>query len=489
MEPIAGQEPGRLRVTIPLNDMRPLHQELYGVNCEMMRRLSYLDSGFQELYRAAEKPIIRYPGGTTANYWNPFTGFMDVIPGHEHRSVEANEAIRKRTGGSGEPYGEFFKFVRDLDVPYSITLNLCTLSVESNRRWLAAVRDAGARPRFFELGNEVHYNEYAGFFADGAAYAVTARRMTDVIRELFPGARVGVVIPNVSYTDEVFLDELRPAAKNNRRYDDWVRQLRQDVFFDAVILHLYSTYGLPPDIKIEIFPPLAQTYRNAMAHQDGRFDVCIDSAAALFPGKDIWLTEYHLGGWTPALRQYPLSDSYLGSLHSAAMLLKAARRSEITMAHRNTFTAMLGGTTAADGITRVRNNNWRHFLLLGEALRGSERVCIPRVAGAERYSGAGKYRGDYAEIETAIFWNGSSGWLVIVNKFEREYRLAPSEFADHAADGICRNGSVLQYSPRGDVPLEQAYGDRFIMTELRMPLCPDELVLPPYSLTRVHISR
>lgn len=69
-------EPARL--SIDLDQQRPLSQDLYGANNECIFRPVWFDHGaYAEKYIAAGRPFFRFPGGTGSNFYNPFTGFFD----------------------------------------------------------------------------------------------------------------------------------------------------------------------------------------------------------------------------------------------------------------------------------------------------------------------------------------------------------------------------------------------------------------------------
>ncbi len=480
-----------LSVSFSASAATPVQQHVYGINCELLWwPLPYTHPSFIARYQEAGRPIIRYPGGTPANYFNPLTGLLEERPGHERRAVN-NARIRAKYGGKGHDYREFFRFVDTADAPYSLTLNLTTMTVEENIRWLEELAAQGIRPRYFEMGNELYYNEYKDLIGGPDAYVQRSARLAAVIRRLFPGARICAILPSDPYSKVEFLETDKRAGKDTGPYDRWRAALKRADFFDAVALHVYSEYGMPGNIKEADYWPFERAYRYAMAQQDAQLIPFLEAMRRAFPGKPIWMTEYHLGGWTASLRAYKLIEAYLGSLHSSAMLLKLAKHPAVEMANRHTFVAFMQwydfdritNGLIPDEAPMSPNAHFHQFRLIGEAIRAARTVVAPELPGAGTYAGAPPRRGPFPDVEAAVFLAGISGHIVLLNKMDTTYRLGAV-----AMDGRpVALGATVQQGPRADLPVAQVVNgtrlEEIVLAEWPSP--PADFTLPPYSVTRI----
>jgi hypothetical protein len=62
-----------------------------------------------------------------------------------------------------------------------------------------------------------------------------------MIREVFPKAKVGVVVPSHIYTFEVFLEGRQPHLP--KRQQEWMTLLEKERFFDAVVIPCIPVWG------------------------------------------------------------------------------------------------------------------------------------------------------------------------------------------------------------------------------------------------------
>jgi hypothetical protein len=151
-----------LTMELRLKKSRPLQKDCYGANLQ----LHYGPIWFNHLdlarkYIEAGKPFFRFPGGTSANFYNPETGLMNEEAPTHHDYKALNEKILRKTNGAGDIPAGFFKFAENTGARYSVVLNVCTRTVAQNRKWLEELKTQGIKIPCFEIGNELYFGLYS----------------------------------------------------------------------------------------------------------------------------------------------------------------------------------------------------------------------------------------------------------------------------------------------------------------------------------------
>jgi hypothetical protein len=208
---------------------------------------------------AALRPqLLRYPGGTIANYWNWRTGLIFADwPGNSPaldvpNTLEAFKAAIDELATDGilaEPLWTVNMMTRGAyDATAGTTVcddaNVAMDCLDDQVAMLRHAESIGLPIHRVELGNEFYLSgreAYAVRFADGAAYARECRRWTARLRTEFPDVEVGIV--GFARDDE--------GGTGAARADEW-NQLVHDAYVgapsnelpDGFILHFYAGTGL-----------------------------------------------------------------------------------------------------------------------------------------------------------------------------------------------------------------------------------------------------
>jgi hypothetical protein len=255
-------------------------------------------------------PLLRLPGGDRLNTWNYFTGLSGAYSkadGVHDPSRDGSKAMHvpaflklARAGGSAPLWG----------------MNVTTAPTSDTEAFASLLQAQGAGASFFELGNELYLKIWRGQTPTADVYAAKAAPHAAVLRKHFPSAKLGV--PLASY----YMLKGEP--------DAWMRGLaqRQD-YYDAVVLHLYM---VPTELG-----------RNGLATHTpeevtqwawGRADAAqlrqvYGRVRALFPTKDIWVTEWALNStqyFRPSRNdpRFQIHQTMLAVLYDARFLLNTA---------------------------------------------------------------------------------------------------------------------------------------------------------------------
>jgi len=456
-----------LTMELRLQESRPLQKDCYGANLQLHYGPIWFDHpDLARKYIEAGKPFFRFPGGTSANFYNPQTGLMNEEAPTRHDYKALNKKILKKTKGKGENHSEFFKFAEKTGARYSVVLNVCTRTLEQNRKWLEGLARQGIEIPCFEIGNELYFGTYAWAFPEPRDYVRRARASTQMIREVFPKAKVGVVVPSHIYTSEVFLAGRQRHLP--KRQQEWMTLLEKERFFDAVVIHLYSRLGMSNKVKEKDLLAFVESYSNVMTYAERHLDKSLDLLETKFPGKEIWITEYGVGGFRGALKSYGLGKSHLGCLHSDLMLLRFLSRPSITISNWHSFNQCIAYDWKRGGIRDDPTVQFHHLALFADPVRSCEQY-VPVKFNEE------------PQVEAVAFIGGEGGYIIVLNKRAQSHVLKELK----SKKGIRLTGA-LQLSPQKDVPLAEALENTKSMdkTELTGKAL-GSVVFPPYSITRI----
>ncbi len=458
----------------------PYRPEMLGANNEMLGdRIRYNDPDFERFWTEAGKPMLRFPGGTGSNFYDWETGRRILLP-------TATEEARKRHSGGYNPglFKDFLSFLKRTDARFIIPLNILAMEPERNARQMQRFKDAGIEVTHVEMGNEVYFGTYAWAIQDVHKYLEVARKHTEAVRSVFPGIKVGLVIPSHAYTEEVFLESNKSSsAKRMNAWYDVIEQesKRKDAFFDAVILHLYGNNSMDGKTSKEDFVTYKEAYHSCQAHAEKVFGKVMNMTRKKYPSKELWITEWHVGGFSGALRQYRLRYSYLGALYAANFQLKLLLEPNATVSGWHAFIQWADFRNPNQEL--VYKNNFYFYQAIASALDDAKSMRGISFSGSKTTPGTTDFPVTLDDLE-GLLVDGSKGRrLILVNRFNRPYTINKIQIDGESA-GI-RSGMALTPDPklRGDKALNDE--ERHARVSL---VKNGECHLPPYSLIVIELN-
>lgn len=289
--------------TVDNSNKKPLSRYTWGFNTQLMRGPSWLDKDFINAVAKLQPQILRYPGGTNANYWNWQTGWLKLEVTHrsEWKSLPP------------VPYK-----LEDLKVACDVTgatpvfvLNMLTSDIEEQLLMLHQAQQMQIPVKFIELGNEFYLEDpdHKATFTSAKAYAETANKFISAIKKDFRDAQVAVV--GNSLRDGQLKDPKLPL-----RFLQWNKEIYANVIgADAITFHVYGGSGLeliPTNEKkikhnqrSQYTRGEQQVYQSAFDADNGvsvimgmpfmRNQMFIKNDVANVPqGWKVWITEYNL---------------------------------------------------------------------------------------------------------------------------------------------------------------------------------------------------
>ena len=286
---------------------RTIPHALFGLNdgASLPRHIGeYIDNReFMRTFAQLAPSILRYPGGTIANWFDLSTGEMLKHPSVPNTKTVADLSRYPFT------WSVYKKLLDQADSESSIVLNLLTGNLESQIAALKNAQKVGVPITRIELGNEYYLagsggsDGYETVFPDGASYARVANKYARAVKREFPDCRIGVCM-----NSNVHLRVPRSR--------EWNQSLLStvDSSIDAVIPHIYHD---PPSTLFGDRHNKPKT--DALAERGGPqliFSLALDPRPLSFIREatasrpyEIWITETNLrdfggkiaGTWTHGL--------------------------------------------------------------------------------------------------------------------------------------------------------------------------------------------
>uniref|UniRef100_A0A7S1THA1 Asl1-like glycosyl hydrolase catalytic domain-containing protein n=1 Tax=Compsopogon caeruleus TaxID=31354 RepID=A0A7S1THA1_9RHOD len=461
----------------------PIKPRVSGVNCNINNLphggYYYNESDFMALVIDSGKPLMRYPGGTVANYLLTSTGFLDL---HNIERSDAyarnNDDILANRGASGYDMIDFNAMVDSLGLASSIVLNIYTEPVENTIAYLDQLKRWGRQIDLIELGNELFFPEYYDVFPNERAYLDRVATLRPEIKSRFPNCKLGLIVPNQVYTDPRIAGFAPNAPARLLRWIDAAAANASN--YDAVIIHTYSTSGIEQQDESYSAATLG-----ALSYATNQWFKTIDYLKKKFPNSEIWVTEFNVKDYTPISLPNTLQTTYLGAIHNDILLLRASLEPKITLANWHSFSKFM---LPSGNRQRRRTNMYQHFSLIKMALNNASHIMPVTVTGLEEER-RGKF-GPFSRVEGAFLSKsgGRQGLLILVSKSDVEIPLGALRWSSRSLSPpkIVLDGAIQIGLSESFATQEEALGDQFEFSRVDGPSsCLQNNTLCPYTLNLI----
>ena len=228
-----------------------------------------------EVLRRLNVDFVRFPAGTKANEWIPFG------PGNEEREgdgpISAAMRVAKHLTGGGKwvwvinpslKADEIMKFLKKL---YASNINVVAI----------------------EIGNELYEPKYRKEFENTSEYIDYLKQIVPPIKKAWPSIEIGVPVadprlPSPWRRSGIWESRLLSKNVGVSRLVRWNSELAAAPkgLFDAVIIHPYIP--LTEQSQLSRDNLMAYLFSFAAAEQE----VIGQEIGRMFPGRDVWATEY-----------------------------------------------------------------------------------------------------------------------------------------------------------------------------------------------------
>lgn len=271
----------------------------WGYNCSSLFSITTgTDTALQNSIVHLAPGILRFPGGTLANFTHP-TGLgygmraSDLVPveGTDvHNTVLGMYEGEQASVGAGQITRNYLQDVIDLatttNQPVMFVANLFSGTVQEMMTSLNTLANAGVQLAGVELGNESHLRAYESRFGTHDNYLAVAAPYAQAISNAYPNLKIGLN----GYPPGV-LKDLGPAG--TQRAHDWNVAASNATFGDAVVIHCYSR---PSDCtQPSVLPNFNCGADFSRIYAREKMDQALDELTSVGP-RDIWITEWNIDG-------------------------------------------------------------------------------------------------------------------------------------------------------------------------------------------------
>eukprot|EP00045_Choanoeca_perplexa_P009475 m.91729 g.91729 ORF g.91729 m.91729 type:complete len:506 (-) comp14911_c0_seq1:28-1545(-) len=304
--------------------------------------LTYDDEGLNQAAKALRAGLMRYPGGTVANYWSIPNG--NYVP-----SCTTGACATFGPGINAMPAKTFTldKFQQgvagaapNVDAPI-VDLNVYNDTPAAMLAQVDYLAELNVPVPRFELGNEFYITRAYGITA--AQYVATIKPVIARIRSKFPNSAIAIVT-----------DRNSESAWNAN-----LSKLVKNLDYDAVTVHDYSA-----DIRVAVNTPSAEAY--FMANGFIVLPRYADNVKHFYGAdKPIWNTEYNV----LIKQQSNTSGSLLANFQACRVLAAARTKGKYATLNFHAFGSEQGvGWDSTSGLVHVGSHpNQVDSVMMGPA--------------------------------------------------------------------------------------------------------------------------
>jgi hypothetical protein len=376
----------------------------------------------ERLLGAIRPPVLRLPGGNSMNLWDWNAGAVRTAEELHKFGEDPAGKMPKASGGNSHDHAAYFakmggpmvaerwaKLARQGGSEPLWGLNVSTAAPEETRTFVQHLKSAHLPARLFELGNELYLSENWGKQVPTVQdYIRMAKAHAHEVKAVFPNAKVAVC---VNANDDRTNGPLAKAAPDKFKpapLSEWNAGLRQETFYDDVVIHLYfrpTELGKMDGVSADDFVRWAVVRSSAFSVGE-----ILDWTGQTFPKRRIWATEWNLNNAKHGRAKtfpYLPEHTILSGLFDASFLLNAASvPSNLTIA--NYWQLNGGGDFGLISDAPFRERPAFHvFRMLSPVIHECDRIAALDVPGAPRVRGPRQFEVMEAPSVTAFaFFKG-----------------------------------------------------------------------------------
>lgn len=306
--------------------------------------------------------VIRFPGGTLANFYHPTGNGYGIRPNemalvagtavHENISstYQTEQALIAEGMIQGNHLAQLIALATATNSSVLFVANLLTGTVDEMVSTIQAMRNAGVHVWGVELGNEAHLQAYNFRFGSVENYLAVAAPYANAIMANFLGMKIGLdgFPPGI-------IKDAGPAG--TQRALLWNQACSAAGFGDALIIHCYSRAPSCNQNAAQTSFKCAADYSRSYACE--KLPVALDELASM-GNKKIWITEWNIDG---GYNHY--GNSMAQALFYADMSLTMAGQPKVDVSAYHQFLAVQDGYNLVKkrgGAIEPQINYWSSLL-------------------------------------------------------------------------------------------------------------------------------
>ncbi len=463
---------------------RPLPEKIFGANADPFIEQLTNDPGKITAVKQTDPAVLRFPGGSLANYYNWRDGQLHLNPQPNSSSyykfwVELAAMIaRAHPGGVHyEPYVSFAQQVGNADI--LIVPNLETSSISEQTAWFQTLASENMTPKNIELGNEF----WVAMGGDPNVMKVWPDEPTSMnVMHQYAQAFAPIV-----GTDAKFAVQASGASYNYQSNDPhpfiqrlikWDDALTPADWFQAATVHLYPD---PNRIAAEAGNPSRdQLFTLLMGRSDQGIDRVLNNIATKLPGKEIWVTEWSPRGGSPTNLNQPQLDLVTPDMQAhliARTMLAMLRHPELTKA---LYFELYSGNSSVFQTYVLENGQYQptSFAValqwFDQAANGGSSFQRVVDANGTPVTGLGSFSESYLPIEGGLFKSATKTTLILQNASSQIYVYDATNGGQNPAPSQVQMISPNDFSATAHQPAQ--------VTTLNPS---QSIVLSPLSIVRI----
>lgn len=293
------------------------------MNLNSITKPSWQNQGFLDSVQALNMEVLRYPGGTTSQYWDWKNGTVWPISYWQNRTFQSHQNLAQFPS-TPHTLADYKVAIDSLNAEPLFVLNVLSDTLESQMDFLRYADNIGLEVKYIELGNEIYFEvpDFVNRYPTPTDYANEMVVWIDSIQTEFTNAKIAVIGASEN--------PLTPNGGNSpARIKHW-----NDAVFSIiptgvdVTFHRYYGHGNGGNLV-----DVNRTFANAMAELQKEESFTVDS---LTKGRKAWWTEYNL---TDNLSgNHSVATSWLHGLFTSLLHLKKLEnpKNEMLIMHQIT---------------------------------------------------------------------------------------------------------------------------------------------------------
>lgn len=463
-------------IKVDIKNTFSLNKEVFGVHGEMLwSPVRYEDPLLADYYLDLGFTSIRFPGGTTANYYLSQSrnfGCDKSIP-KSSRSAKRVIAFNNALAVGERTYSteDFTKFIKRTHTDFTLVLNIFCDGVNDALQWIKEFSDLGVKVDQVELGNELYYKEYNWVFKKPDNYIKLANKFSAEIKKYDPNIKIGYIASSSVFQSEHYPDVARMHKSKHHDYGlklDYLSATSRAS--NILVTHFYSDIGISKVGGFFGLPGNEEIYKNAISHFDGRSKDAITYFEKLGLNKEIWITEWGVLFYGDTRKfEKDFQHSIFNALFMANGLITFVNSKDVQKAYYHNLPSFL---PYKDGYIKSIFNV-SAIKLFKQPVAEALGVNYTKVNGMPtRDSHNRKFPGVSDDLSIVYFKGVNHDSLIVVNKFDNDYIVS----------------SLKSFSEDMLVPVavEQITKDS---SDIKKLSDIRKIILPGYSITKITINR
>lgn len=224
---------GNVSFTANLQAVSPVQEGLMGFNSAFSFTLGIdKEKEILDLSKQLSPRVIRFPGGTLANYFHPKGIGYGLKEGEVKGQGVMYKELQKQSEISTNALDDYIEYSKTVKHKCLFVANIITGTPEDVIYAINKIKAAGTEVIGVELGNELYFNEYRALFPNVQTYINKAKIFAGPIRKAFPELKIGVIAAKLA-------GEAGGTVGTGAFADEWNTGLGKESFYDAFIVHTY----------------------------------------------------------------------------------------------------------------------------------------------------------------------------------------------------------------------------------------------------------